>query len=113
MSGTPGRRSSRVNLAQHRAAARSTHGRSLSDRLFVDFVVHDNHHDAGNPKRHAGTDHRVRQIHHKRADLRSQKKPQKNSIIARETIVYTCEKTLKFGKLTGEILADKFFENTI
>lgn len=62
-----------VNVVQHRAAGCSTEGRSLSDGLFVDLAIHDDHYDTRNPEGHAGTDHRVREVHHERANLRSQK----------------------------------------
>lgn len=70
MSGAAGG-ATHMNVVQHRAAGRSTEGRSLSDRLFVDLAVHDDHHDTRDPERHAGTDHRVREVHHERANLRS------------------------------------------
>lgn len=72
MSGTAGG-TAHVNAVQYRAAGRPTEGRPLPDRLLVDLAVHDDHHNTRDPEGHAGTDHRVRKIHHEHADLRSQK----------------------------------------
>lgn len=72
MSGTAGG-ATQVNVVQHRAAGCPTESRSLSDCLLVDLAVHDDHHDTRDPEGHAGTDQRIREVHHEHANLRLQK----------------------------------------
>jgi len=72
MSGAAGG-ATHVNVVQHRAAGCPTEGRSLSDRRLVNLAVHDDHHDTRDPEGHGGTDHRVWEVHHEHANLRSQK----------------------------------------
>lgn len=72
MSGATGG-TAHVNTVQYRTAGCPTEGCPLLDRLLVDLAVHDDHNDTRDPEGHAGTDYRVRKVHHEHADLRSQK----------------------------------------